>query len=39
VHVLVVEPEYIPEEIEPGISSSVAGAVPEMCRRIMELIK
>ena len=38
VRVLVVQPEYIPEEIEPGISETVSAAIPEMCRRIMAII-
>jgi coenzyme F420 hydrogenase subunit delta len=39
VRVLVVQPEHIPEEIQPGISPCVAGAVPEMCKLVMEIIK
>lgn len=38
VRVLVVQPEHIPEEIEPGISEPVAAAIPEMCRRILAII-
>ncbi len=38
IRVLVVQPEYIPEEIEPGISESVVAAVPAMCRRVMAII-
>jgi coenzyme F420 hydrogenase subunit delta len=38
IRVLVVQPEYIPEQIEPGISEPVAAAVPEMCRQIMAII-
>ena len=38
VRVLVVQPENIPDEIEPGISEPVAAAMPEMCRRIMSII-
>ncbi|MFW6334831.1 MAG: hydrogenase maturation protease [Desulfosalsimonas sp.] len=38
VRVLVVEPEYIPDEIRPGISAAVSAAVPEMCRRIMDMV-
>lgn len=39
VRVLVVQPEYIPDEIAPGISASVMAAVPEMCRHIMDIIE
>lgn len=38
VRVLVVQPEQIPSEIQPGISDAVMAAVPEMCRRIMDII-
>ncbi|MFP4650070.1 MAG: hydrogenase maturation protease [Desulfobacterales bacterium] len=38
VRVLVVEPEYIPDEIRPGISAAVSAAVPEMCLRIMDMV-
>ncbi|MFW6080724.1 MAG: hydrogenase maturation protease [Desulfosalsimonas sp.] len=39
VRVLVVEPENIPAEIRPGMSDAVSAAVPEMCRRIMDIVK
>ncbi|MEJ2154439.1 MAG: hydrogenase maturation protease [Desulfobacteraceae bacterium] len=39
VRVLVAQVQHIPEEINPGISEPVTTAVPEMCRRIMEIIK
>ncbi|MFO7931098.1 MAG: hydrogenase maturation protease [Thermodesulfobacteriota bacterium] len=38
VRVLVVEPENIPDEIRPGISAAVSASVPEMCRRIMDIV-
>lgn len=38
VRVLVAQVQHIPEEINPGISEPVATAVPEMCRRVMEII-
>ncbi len=38
VRVLVAQVRHIPEEIDPGISEPVAAAVPEMCRRVMEII-
>ena len=38
VRVLVAQVQHIPEEISPGISSPVTAAVPEMCRRVMEII-
>lgn len=39
VRVLVVQPEYIPDEIAPGLSESVMAAVPEMCQHIMDIIE
>ncbi|MFW6284632.1 MAG: coenzyme F420 hydrogenase, partial [Desulfosalsimonas sp.] len=39
VRVFVVQPEYIPDAIEPGISASVMAAVPKMCQRIMDIIE
>lgn len=38
VRVLVAQVQHIPEEISPGISAPVTAAVPEMCRRVMEII-
>lgn len=38
VRVLVAQIQHIPEEISPGISAPVTAAVPEMCRRVMEII-
>ena len=38
VRVLVTQIQHIPEEIHPGISEPVAMAVPEMCRRVMNII-
>lgn len=39
VRVLVVQPERIPDEIDPGLSDSVAGAIGEMCARIVRLVE
>ena len=39
VRVLVVQPEYIPDEIDPGLSGSVALAVDEMCRRVKVILE
>lgn len=38
VHVLVVQPNELPSEVEPGLTPEVAAAVPEMCRRILGII-
>jgi coenzyme F420 hydrogenase subunit delta len=38
VRILVVQPTELPPEIRPGLSSAVAGAVPEMCRRIIDIV-
>ena len=38
VRVLVVQPEYIPAEIEPGLSESVKAAIPDMCGRIIAIL-
>ncbi len=38
VHVLVVHPNELPQEVRPGLSAEVTAAIPDMCRRIMALI-
>lgn len=38
IRVLVTQVQHIPEEISPGISAPVTHAIPEMCRRIMEIV-
>ena len=38
VRVLVVQPEHIPSEIEPGLSGSVSRAVEPMCQYIMDVV-
>ena len=38
VRVLVVHPTELPPEIRPGLSPAVTAAVPEMCRRIMNIV-
>jgi coenzyme F420 hydrogenase subunit delta len=38
VRILVVHPSALPPEVRPGLSEPVARAVPDMCRRIMEII-
>jgi coenzyme F420 hydrogenase subunit delta len=39
VRVLVVQVAHIPSEINPGMSTPVRSAVPEMCSRIIEIVK
>ena len=38
VRILVVQPGPLPTEVSPGVSAPVAAAVPEMCRRIMDVM-
>lgn len=38
VRVLVVQPEHIPDEINPGLSESVTSAVGKMCGHIMDIL-
>lgn len=38
VRVLVVQPEHIPDEINPGLSESVTSAVGKMCAHIMDIL-
>jgi coenzyme F420 hydrogenase subunit delta len=38
VRILVIKPGPLPEEVRPGLSAPVAAAIPEMCRRIMDII-
>lgn len=38
VRVLVVQPEYIPAEIEPGLSLPVQAAIAVMCGRIIDIV-
>lgn len=38
IRILVVQPNELPPEIRPGLSAAVEQAVPEMCRRIMNII-
>ncbi|MFZ1985779.1 MAG: hydrogenase maturation protease [Desulfatitalea sp.] len=38
VRVLVAQIAEVPDEVRPGLSPAVAAAVPEMCRRIMEVV-
>lgn len=38
VRVMVVQPNELPEEVNPGLTPEVAAAVPEMCRRILGII-
>jgi len=39
IHVLVVHPDELPPEVRPGLSPAVAAAVPQMCERIMALVR
>jgi len=39
VRVLVVRPQVIPDAIAPGMSDAVQAAVPEMCDRVMAMIR
>jgi coenzyme F420 hydrogenase subunit delta len=39
VRVLVVRPQHVPDEIAPGMSDAVQAAVPEMCERVMAMIR
>jgi len=39
VRVLVAQVQHIPDEINPGISAPVMDAVPEMCLKILDIIK
>jgi coenzyme F420 hydrogenase subunit delta len=36
-HVLAVQIEHIPDEVQPGLSPSVTAAIPLMCQRILEI--
>lgn len=38
IHLLVVQPAPLPDEVRPGLSDAVKAAVPVMCERIMALI-
>ena len=38
VRILVVQPTELPAEIRPGLSPAVSAAVPEMCRRILDIL-
>jgi coenzyme F420 hydrogenase subunit delta len=38
IHLLVVQPAQLPDEVRPGLSNAVEAAVPKMCDRIMTLI-
>ena len=38
VMILAAQVEYIPEEIEPGLSDPMATAVPEACEMIMQIL-
>ena len=38
VRVLVAQVQYIPEVIQPGLSAAVKAAIPEMCRKLMDII-
>jgi coenzyme F420 hydrogenase subunit delta len=38
VRVLVAQTAPLPREVRPGLSPAVAAAVPEMCRRVMDIV-
>ena len=38
VRVLVAQVQYIPEVIQPGLSTAMKAAIPEMCRKLMDII-
>jgi coenzyme F420 hydrogenase subunit delta len=38
VHLMVVQPGPLPDEVRPGLSAPVQRAVPEMCLRILSLV-
>ena len=38
IRILVVQPEYIPDEIAPGLSNPVKAAIPDMCSRIISIL-
>jgi len=38
VRLLVVQPDYIPDEVQPGLSETVRIAIPPMCERIMSIL-
>ncbi len=39
IRVLVVQPERIPPEIDPGLSQAVTNALDEMCRRVLHIAR
>jgi coenzyme F420 hydrogenase subunit delta len=39
IHLFVVQPAPLPDEVRPGLSDAVEAAIPEMCDRIMALIR
>ncbi len=39
VRILVARPAEIPTKVKPGLSSSLTATVPEMCERIIEILK
>jgi len=38
IHIIVAQVAHLPEEVQPGLSEAVAGALPEACRRILSLL-
>jgi len=38
IHVIVVQVKDLPEEVSPGLSPEVAGAIKEVCARILHLL-
>jgi len=38
VTILAIQAEYIPDEIEPGLSPSVSAAVPIACEKISQIL-
>ena len=39
IRILVSQVEYIPPEVGPGLTDTMKNAIPEMCERIMEVLK
>ncbi len=38
IHILVVQVQVLPEEVSPGLSPEVAGAIKEVCARILQIL-